>query len=325
MSQGHINYFGKIPAQGDFIRNQHEHKVIAILDRWADANMQTLSQMSEWKQRYDTCPGLHYAFLGVRSKVMLAGHLQPSRDASGRRFPFMTAVKEDVTEPLTVIGHAPLLLAPLWTELSRVSRNLLESDDSQRLLDDLDEKKQEVSSGLEGCCAGFKRFLLTQSLGSLERVLNEGRSNPVNFSHALVGVGLVLQPLAVDNMISVDRYMNFPLPKDALYRPLFAALWMHLLCGFIRRANYEVALVEKDGDEAMLLVGLSGADHRIISAAMAPANHCEQILRMDSVDWVADQLRGDYSLAKLASYLDRPSLSLDSAYSAFRETFWGVA
>ncbi|PJJ96084.1 type VI secretion system-associated protein TagF [Lysobacteraceae bacterium NML03-0222] len=323
MSQTHANYFGKIPAQGDFIRNQHEHQVIAILDRWADSNMQTLSQMTEWKQRYDVCPGLHFAFLGACSKVILAGHLQPSRDMSGRRFPFMTAVREDVLEPVVVMEHAPVLLAPLWAELSKFSRDLLASDVPQPLLEQLNHKKQEVSSGLQGCLAGVKHFFLTQTLSSIERALNEGRSNAVSLSHMLVGIGLILQPLNIDNTVSVERYMCFPLPRDMLYRPLVSALWMSLLSGFVRRANYEVAIIEKEGDEPILLVGLSGADHQIISAAIAPIYHHEQIIRMEEVEWVAEQLRGDYALAKLASYLDRPDLSLDSAQKIFRETFLG--
>ncbi len=62
-----------------------------LLDQWLSQGLELVSVDPRWKQRYDQVGPCRFAFLGVRSKVALAGHMIPSVDSSGRRFPFVTA------------------------------------------------------------------------------------------------------------------------------------------------------------------------------------------------------------------------------------------
>lgn len=318
-----VSYFGKLPSRGDFIRNQNDHQLIALLDRWADANLQSLAQATDWKQRYDETGGIHYAFLGSRSKLAIAGHLRASHDASGRRFPFLTAVRFEVPTPLPFMACSPVALAPVWSELSRNSAAVVLADDPTAPLERVSECAFS-GNGLSGHQAGYDHFLDSQTFSSIEAVLNAGRQSGVRAGQVLAAAGLLLQPLLTSQSVSVDRYMAFPLPADPLYRPMVASFWMDAVSSFLGRADYEVAMAIRDQAQPQLVVGFNGADREILAATIAPNLYREQIIAMDQSDWVEEQLKSDYALAKLSTYFDRPDLSLARARTVFRETFLGA-
>ena len=117
-----VSYFGKVPSRGDFVRAADNHQLLGWLDRWAGESVELLSQNPDWKRVYDDSPEIHYAFLGSRSKLVLCGHFLPSRDASQRRFPLLSAVRLEATEPLPFIGRSPLAMSNAWSGLSRMAR-----------------------------------------------------------------------------------------------------------------------------------------------------------------------------------------------------------
>ncbi|MBL3002210.1 DUF2094 domain-containing protein, partial [Klebsiella pneumoniae] len=63
-----------------------------------------------------------FAVLGTGSRVGLAGHWMASQDASGRRFPFLTACALAVEAPRLTVPLAPLALSRLWSRLEQVAR-----------------------------------------------------------------------------------------------------------------------------------------------------------------------------------------------------------
>src|SRR5699024_6110775 len=105
-----ISYFGKLPSQGDFVKTNKNHQLVAMLDHWAGGGVELLSQDTGWKMTYDAALPLHFAFVGSRSQAAIGGHFVPSRDASERRFPFLVAARLDVTRPLAFMARMPLAL-----------------------------------------------------------------------------------------------------------------------------------------------------------------------------------------------------------------------
>ena len=123
-----LSYFGKLPSRGDFVRTPENHQLMVMLDRWAGGGLELLATDPGWKQLYDEAPPLHFAFLGSRSKLAIGGHFLPSRDASQRRFPFLTATRFEVTQPLAFIARSPLALSRLWTSLARLGQQAIAAD-----------------------------------------------------------------------------------------------------------------------------------------------------------------------------------------------------
>lgn len=341
-----LSYFGKLPSRGDFVRTPESHALMVLLDRWAGQGVELLAADPGWKQTYDAAPALHFAFLGSRSKLAIGGHFLPSRDASQRRFPFLSATRFEVARPLAFIARSPLALSRLWTGLARHGRQALAADDAGDALRELAESRVVVSADPGLYEAPFLDFLDMQDLGSLQRLLRASGHPALRLRHTLPALGLLMQPLVAGGPERIDKGLSLPLPRDLLYRPLVAAFWLDLVAAFLDRAEFELAILvhggdRRDGDRhdgdgsagkapdvdagdgVRLLIGFNGADGRTLHAALDPRAAAGQLIRVDDADWVEEQL-GDYALNRLASYLERDELSLRLARKAFTETFLGT-
>ncbi|MFD0739558.1 type VI secretion system-associated protein TagF [Lysobacter koreensis] len=346
-----VSYFGKLPSRGDFVRTPESHQLMVLLDRWAGQGVELLAQDPDWKQLYDRAAPMHFAFLGSRSKLAIGGHFLPSRDASERRFPFLSASRLEVAQPLGFITRSPLALSRLWASLARLGQHALHADDAGEPLRELAESRIAVNPDHAMYDAPFADFLDMQDIGSLQALLRDSGHAHVQLKWLLPALGLLLQPVLTGGAARIDKGLALPLPRDALYRPLVAAFWLDLVSGFIGRADFELAILIKDGasrnvhdahdgpapahgtaadgsrpgDRApQLLVGFNGADGRILQAALDPRVAAEHLIRIDDADWVEDHVAGDYALNKLVSYLERDALSLRVARKAFGETFLGT-
>jgi type VI secretion system protein ImpM len=322
-----LSYFGKLPSRGDFVRTPENHQLMLTLDRWAGGGIELLARDPGWKQLYDAAPALHFAFLGSRSRVAVGGHFIPSRDASERRFPFLTATRIELTQPLAFIGRSPLALSRLWTSLARLGRQAVDAVDAGDALRTLAELRVTVSPDPQVYEAPFNDFIDLQDIGALQDLLRQSGHPRVQLRWLLPALGLLMQPLVAGGAGQIDKALSLPLPRDALYRPLVAALWLDLLAGFLGRSDFELVLLVREGDDAtgpQLLVGFNGADGRTLQAAMDPQVAAEHVIRIDDAEWVEDQLDGDYALNKLVSYIARDDLSLRMARRTFNETFLGT-
>ncbi|GHA82134.1 type VI secretion system-associated protein TagF [Cognatilysobacter bugurensis] len=323
-----VSYFGKLPSRGDFVRTVDHHPLMVLLDRWAAGGVELLAQNPDWKQLYDTAAPIHFAFLGSKSRLAIAGHFQPSRDATGRRFPFLSATRLEVPQPIAFIGRSPLALARLWSGLARLSRQAVQADDARDALRELVDSPVTVNADPAVYAAPFNDFLDMQDIGSLQSLLRGSGHGELQLRWTLPALGLLLQPLLSGGATQIDKALALPLPRDTLYRPLVAAFWLDLLAGFTARADFEIAvMIRESGPLAtapQLVVGFNGADGRLLQAALDPQVALEQIIRVDDAEWVADQVSGDYALDKLATYLERDDLSLRMARAIFGEVFLGV-
>lgn len=328
-----VGYFGKLPSRGDFVRTAENPPLMALLDRWAGQGVELLAQDPGWKQLYDDAAPLHFAFLGSRSRLAIAGHFLPSRDASARRFPFLSASRIEVLQPLGFIARSPLALARLWGQLARLGQQALAAEDAGEALRALAESRIAVNPDHGVYAAGFDDFLDLHDIGSVQALLRQSGHAQLRLKWLLPALGLLLQPVLTGGASQIDKALSLPLPRDPLYRPLLAAFWLDLISGFIGRADVELAVLVKEGVSAagsaldaapQLIVGFNGADGRTLQAALDPNVATEQIIRVDDADWVEDHVGGDYALNKLVSYLERDELSLRVARKTFAETFLGT-
>jgi type VI secretion system protein ImpM len=119
-----IAYFGKIPSRGDFVKSTHNPQLLQTLDRWIAKAMELLTDDPRWKIVYESARPMHFAFLGSRSKLAIAGHMVASHDQSSRRLPFLAATALEVERPLTFLARSPLAFArlsgtPITREIAR--------------------------------------------------------------------------------------------------------------------------------------------------------------------------------------------------------------
>jgi len=319
-----ISYFGKLPSRGDFLKAPgNNHQLIATLDRWAGQGLEMLSQDVAWKQLYDMGHPLNFAILGSRSRGAIAGHLLPSTDASGRRFPFMTAVSMDVPQPLAFLSRSPLAFSRVWSRLERETLLAREAPDPSTPLNEMVDNRANVNVLYEALNPAFQDFLEMQTLESLESMLGVHEGS-ISIRRILLALGILLQPVMSSGAARIGKGLLLPLPRDPLYRNLVSTLWLDLISGFLGRADFELMILLRQGPQPALAVGFSGLQGRSLQAMFEPRVVEQDFIPLNNPDWVEDHAHDDPTLKKLSTYASQDNLSLRTARNTFRETFLGA-
>lgn len=315
--------FGKIPSRGDFVKGAGQHQLISVLDRWVSQGMERLSDDPRWKTAYDNACAVDFAFIGARSRLSVLGHLRPSLDSSGRRFPFITAATIERDDAL-MFRCAPVGLAHSFSTLARISEAGVNGGEVAELLSELDSVH---------CAADFDTALQSDPLGnfvrrsSLESLASMIGSTGVDAVRRIIlAVGLLMRPALGQGHIAIDKEIVLPLPADERNRNLVAGLWLYLLTAFLRKTMVELQLViERRSENPRLLIGFNGSSPATLVAALSPDTSAERIISLIDPEWIEDQpdIVNDYGVAKLSAYLAQPHISIEQAITTFREVFLG--
>ena len=321
-----LAYFGKLASRGDFVRSANQAGLIQTLDRWLSQGIELMSADPRWKEVYDRGPKAHFAFLAVNSPRAIAGHLEASTDASGRRFPFVVACTFNVVTPLEFMARAPLALARPWARCELAATRACAAADAAPVLGELAQQEIDLDTTPAAYEASVRDFIELQSVGSLEAMLRQA-GHTLDLRQAVLALGLLLQPVLSSGGQSLEKGLRLPLPADPLYRPLVASFWLELVVPFLQRGDFEVALFlpRRAGMAApTLAIGFSGGSAAHLHAVLDPEAADDVFVDPTPADWVEDQVRQDYAMKKLSSYLEQPQLSLRQAMATFREAFLGA-
>ncbi len=320
-----LAYFGKLKSRGDFVRSGSQPTLIRTLDDWLSQGIELMSADPRWKEVYDRSPSANFAFFSASSQRAIAGHLVASSDASGRRFPFVVAGAFDVAEPLAFLPSAPMALSRLWARFEQSAQNVCAAEDATVLLAEIAQVEVELDVEAAAYEASLRDFVELQTMASLEGMLR-GAGHQIDLRQALLAIGLLLQPVLGSTGVSLKKGLRLPLPADPLYRPLVASFWLELVVPFLRRLDLEIALFLPRRGAApaqALAIGFSGGSAAHLHAVLDADAAAEAFIDPSPAEWVEDQVRQDYAVTKLSSYLAQSQLSLRQAMATFRETFLG--
>ena len=318
-----IAWFGKLPGRGDFVKSATAPQLTAMLDQWLAQMLEEFAAEPRWKHIYDAARPLHFAFLGSRSRMAVAGHLVASRDSGERRFPFLAASQLEVDEPLAFIARSPLALARLWARQEALVRACVLAPEPATAIQSLAEADIKVETSAAAHDGSFADFTELQTLGGLQNLLTQC-GHRVSIRRVLLALGLLLQPVLTSSAPRLEKGLLLPLPADPLYKSLTAAFWLSLIAPFVARAEFELAvmLTEAEG-RPNLLVGFNGASPSTLRSALDAEASLALNVSFAEADWVEQYLDGSYGVRKLATYLEQPEFSLASAIDSFMEAFIG--
>lgn len=316
-------YFGKVPSRGDFVRSNASGPLIQTLDQWQSQTMERLSVDPRWKIVYDAAPAMPFAVLGTGSQVGLAGHWLASQDGSGRRFPFITAAAFDLHMPRESARLSPMWLGRLWARLEQVARVAHAATELEHALASLNAPL-DVGLHPQAAASAFGDFLETHTVAGLEQML-AANGTRVSLRQATLALGLLLQPAMAQGAGKLNKLLCLPLVNDIALRGPVGAWWLSLVLGFFARHEVELGLflVPLEGVPHLVL-GFHGASAATLSALIDPMVLASQGVRLNELDWVEDEVAGDYGLRKLSNYLKDPGLSLAQALSVYDEVFLGA-
>lgn len=98
--------FGKLPIHGDFVRFGASRAGVQAIDAWFQKGLFVARERvpEKFDDAYDASPVFSFVFSPPDAAEALVGAMQPSRDRSGRRYPFLVAFEVDVSllEPRSV-------------------------------------------------------------------------------------------------------------------------------------------------------------------------------------------------------------------------------
>lgn len=316
-------YFGKVPSRGDFVRSSQQGPLIDTLDQWQSQTMDRLSADPRWKLVYDAAPSLSFAVLGTGSQVGLAGHWLASQDASGRRFPFITASTFELATPRTSARLSPLCLGRLWVRLEQVARVAHAATDLAHAQASL-HAPLDVDINPQAAAAVFDDFLATHTVASLEQMLAASGTR-LSLRQATLALGLLLQPAMAQGAARLHKVLCLPLVRDPALRGPVGAWWLSLVLGFFARHDTELGLfVAPLEGVPHLVLGFQGASAASLGAVIDPAAMATQGVALRELDWVESEVDVDYGLRKLSNYLKDPGLSLAQALKVYDEVFLGA-
>ncbi|MRX07534.1 type VI secretion system-associated protein TagF [Pseudoduganella sp. FT25W] len=311
-----IGYFGKLPTRADFVKAADNLALASLLDDWLAEVMNLVSAEPRWKLNYDAMPPLDFAFVGTRSRRAIAGHLAASSDLSQRRYPFLGMSAIEVDDPSAFVPRSPLILTPLWDELSLLTVDVMDSADPEAPLQTLAATRVEVDLAPERHENTFVDFLDRHHIGALEAMLAGASVRRI-----ILAIGLLLQPVRRAGAQRLDKSLVLPLPASR-QRYLVAAFWLDLITPFLQKADFELSLFFTElRERPSLVIGFGGAAPETLAAIIDPDSAAEHQISFDYAGWVDELITGDARVQKLSAYLEQGQLSLRSAQALFHETF----
>jgi type VI secretion system protein ImpM len=322
-----VQFFGKLKCRGDFVRSTTASGLIHSLDRWMSSGIELMSEDVHWKQMYDQAKGVHFLMLNAIKGHAVVGHLLPSADSSGRRFPFIMACGMEVPAQAQSVALSPLLFQSSWTKLHEDMRSAVSAseDDAYTCLQNLQSATAPGAGDAVLLGREYEAFIGQTSLASFSQTLNiDGGMEQVR--QLLLALGLLLQPLVDARPQEVDKGIVLPLPKTIWARPLFAAWWMDLIALFVGNKGLDLTVIlpATMDDEGGLRVCFSAGAPAVLQALMDTRHSPEVFIPIDDTDWVRSYLDNDYGLKKFSSYLQQPSMSLVQVRRTFQEAFLGA-
>jgi type VI secretion system protein ImpM len=315
-----LAYFGKVPSRGDFIRSTHSADLVGTLDRWITQAMEQLSGDPRWKLVYDTATPVDFAFVGPRSAAAIAGQLQPSRDSSDRRFPFVTAGTVDVTTAPHFAARSPLAFARVWSRLQTVGARCIATSDVAALHAELAAMQLDVACDAGAYEAPWRDFLEIVTLGQLDEQVGRA-GHQASLRQMLLGLGLLLEPVRSQPTQPIGKGLLLPMVPDRMQGALLGAWWLQIVMSFVEGTDAEIGLLMPQCQPAHLLLCFNSACAKGLAAALDRRAVPDHFIDLRDSHWVEDCVRDQSRLRLLSDHLRDPQLSLRRALGTFHETF----
>jgi type VI secretion system protein ImpM len=111
--------YGKIPAQGDFVRANVVDPAALEFTRWLEEGQEALYRTSAVLPNFPVC----FVFTAAGARNAVVGALLPSRDLVGRVFPLAVFLPVDASALARRFAHLPLAFVGFLGEVVRLLRD----------------------------------------------------------------------------------------------------------------------------------------------------------------------------------------------------------
>lgn len=319
-------YFGKLPGRGDFVRSASHPALIQSLDRWLSSGVELMAEDAHWKGIYDQADAAHFAMISAHRHTAVAGHIVPSVDLSGRRFPFLTATAIEDQQGTDLMSIGPLMFQPAWLALAEAAAKARRASEeqAQAVLTAFAQSRVPALQAPGEARQVYRGFLEASTLGGLQQDISAA-GGAVDLRQILLALGLLLQPVMNSGGQAIEKGLCLPLPRDEASRFVVATFWVDVISRFLSRSNHDLTLFLPRGvnHRPSLMIAFSAGAANVLQGLLDPRVTPEVFISLDASPWVEDYVANDYALKKLSTYLLTPQMSLAQLLSSFQEAFLG--
>ena len=223
-------FFGKLPNRSDFFRYNATGPEIRALDAWLQESLHAAERrfLSDWPAVYREAPAYDFVFRMDRTDTALVGVLNPSRDQSGRRFPFIVAGLIDMAG---LDRRIPALVPLVFAEFFRESRTLAEGaasgSDAADIVSRADGLTSLLAPPVELRRRDYEAYLGSTTWGEFCEHLFGSFESPRK-STLVHNLADSLSPTVISREIRGSAGLRFPLGSGDAFLPEEVSFWNDL-------------------------------------------------------------------------------------------------
>ena len=139
---------GKMPMHGDFIKHNLRVREAVALDEWVQDGVTLLNRRydQKWKNVFRLSPNFRFSFVGAEDGKTITGVIAPSRDASGRDYPFTAFRAMDDKVFREQQSLIPLVMHQTFSDLDE----LLEEDNKEHSVSSFSATVDRIMGSYDG-------------------------------------------------------------------------------------------------------------------------------------------------------------------------------
>lgn len=247
---------GKLPHRSDYVRANANHGAMREFDDLIHQALASLARLPDWEARYEHMPATDFYYTSRDGQWVLLGAMRPSRDMSGRRYPFIAAALYPVAQiaesaHLVPIAHE-VFFTGLHAQIESAIENSVEAHACREFL------ASQVAAGAAGgpdleLAQGIvDRFLSSHTVGAW-CTADGCRDRAPQLDQAILNMLFYGDFLRRFHNPSTLQAVLLPLPHAKGEAPLFASAWLSLLREAWRQAPWAGSFFVRHGGDASTL------------------------------------------------------------------------
>ncbi len=224
-----VGCVGKLPLHAEFIKHNLKSREVVALDNWMQEGVTLLNRLhgESWKQLFAAAPAHHFVFTGAGDEKSVYGLMMPSRDRSGRSYPFALFAASDETLYKDHQALLPLAAEPFFAEAEALLARDWNEQHVARLTEAVDGLARQVpTADRRGLIEEEMNRLRSITLGQFWRELLPGTDATLRARFVRTVVG-VLQTVSRRSPQRIHWGVRLPLPGRADVMP-YLLFWLQL-------------------------------------------------------------------------------------------------
>jgi type VI secretion system protein ImpM len=281
LEEDRIVLFGKIPAEGDFVRVNADFREVYWFDQWLQQGIALSKEVhrESWDSLYDSVRAMNFVMHTGSSEGILVGTLVPSKDKGNRRYPLWTGV---IVESHALSGREIALLPSafrLFFEEAEVELTAARSLTDPKML-------ENIAAGLRKLVprdlhsGDYMRFVESETIGGFSTRCT-GDPSATKRAALFLGLSNLLSPMRGLDLTKWGLVLRYPL-GDVASHANAVSYWLQCTLTMLGEPGMMPFLAWANGTGApSLFLTFRQPPPRLLSQILGRDGDGEAVFRVD--------------------------------------------